>query len=454
MAKVSRTKSARSSAAARKKGGKAGQRAARGSGQVANLAGTDPQHAARGVDRQDRAASSDHLLQGYIDEASSSRITGWVWNPQQPDSPITLDLADGDTRLARVMANQYRSDLRQTGIGDGRHAFAVPLGEELLPSARNVLHLRCAETGMEVPGSPVIIERSGVAATSQVFREPHLSASEVDQLVVDPVDQAAVADQVADKLPVRRRGKADRVKRAMPRLVSKIEAEPGSDTALKSNIDSADWTGVRGWVWDPQEPLKPVELELLDGDAALVTVLANEYRADLEKADIGDGRHGFSISFNETLLPNARHVLHLRPVGSKVEIASFPLVLTREQAGLDASVRFILGNVMAEADRAEKAEDLAPIINAMVGFLDAALSRYFYIAEEAATNVAELLEPAELSSHVRILINSIQRSYPPIVVDSRSEPLVSIIIPVFNKFDLTYNCVKSIWNTERRSRLK
>src|SRR6266851_3576789 len=102
MAKVSRTKSARSSAAARKKGGKAGQRAARGSGQVANLASTDPQHAARGVDRQDRAASSDHLLQGYIDEASSSRITGWVWNPQQPDSPITLDLADGDTRLARV----------------------------------------------------------------------------------------------------------------------------------------------------------------------------------------------------------------------------------------------------------------------------------------------------------------------------------------------------------------
>ena len=41
---------------------------------------------------------------------------------------------------------------------------------------------------------------------------------------------------------------------------------------------------------------------------------------------------------------------------------------------------------MAEADRAEKAEDLAPIINAMVGFLDAALSRYFYIAEEAAAN--------------------------------------------------------------------
>ena len=78
----------------------------------------------------------------------------------------------------------------------------------------------------------------------------------------------------------------------------------------------------------------------------------------------------------------------------EVELPSFPLVLTREQAGLDPSVRFILGNVMAETARAQKPEDLAPIITAMVGFLDAALSYYFDIAEEAAANVSDLLDPA------------------------------------------------------------
>ncbi len=421
--------------------GKARQRAARAGGQGVDLAGEDQAGVA---DQQDRVAPSDRALQGYIDEASRSRITGWVWNPQQPDSSIDLELVDGDTRLARVTANHYRLDLRQAGIGDGRHAFLVPLGEELLPSARNVLHLRCAETGMEVPGSPVIIERSGVAAASRVFAEPYAPASGIVQRVAGSLDEPAEADPVADVLSVDRLGSADGAEPAMPRLRGGIAAEPASDTALQSNIDSADWTGIRGWVWDRQEPQKRLELELLDGDAALVTVLANEYRADLEQAGIGDGRHGFSIAFSETLLPNARHVLHLRPVGSKVEMRSFPLVLTREQAGLDASVRFILGNIMAEADRAEKAADLAPIINAMVAFLDAALSRYFYIVEEAATNVAELLDPTELSSHVRMLINSIQQSYPPIVVDSGREPLVSIVIPVFNKFELTYNCVKSI----------
>ena len=29
-------------------------------------------------------------LQGYIDEANANRVTGWMWDPQQHDSPIGL----------------------------------------------------------------------------------------------------------------------------------------------------------------------------------------------------------------------------------------------------------------------------------------------------------------------------------------------------------------------------
>jgi hypothetical protein len=277
------------------------------------------QHEAQIGDRQDPAAPPDHPLQGHIDAANDSWITGWVWDPQQPESRIALELVDGETRLAKVMADQYRSDLRQAGIGDGRHAFEVPLQEGLLSSGRNVLHLRCTETGAEVPGSPVIIERSGLAAANQVFQEPaapYLPASATDGFIADRVDEAAEADPVAGTLPVDRLGNADGVEPATPWLVSEIEAESDSATALQSNIEAADWTGIRGWIWDPQERQKRIVLELLDGDALLATVLANEYRLDLEQAGIGDGRHGFSIPFSETLLLDAGHVLHLRPVGS------------------------------------------------------------------------------------------------------------------------------------------
>jgi len=232
MAKGSRGKRGGSSAAAARPSRRAApDGGTRASGHVVVLGAEGPQREA-GADSQDRAAPPGNPLQGYIDEVSSTRITGWVWNPQLPDSSIALELVDGDTPLRRVTANQYRSDLRQAGIGDGRHAFLVPLGEEFLPSVRNVLHLRCAETGMEVPGSPVIIERGGVAAASLGLDEPYLPTPELDQRVADPLGEPAESDPFADTLRVKRRGSAKGVIPAVPRLVSGIAAEPNGATAL------------------------------------------------------------------------------------------------------------------------------------------------------------------------------------------------------------------------------
>jgi hypothetical protein len=220
-----------------KTGRKAGQRAARAAGgPVADLGGEDQlaaigsdaalaedrkkaastlatavfatpampeQHDACLGDRQDLAAPPDRPLQGYIDEANSNRIAGWVWNPQQAQSRIVVELVDGDTRLAKVMADQYRSDLRQAGIGDGRHAFIIPLSEAPLPASRNVLHLRCAGTGTEVPGSPIIIERAMPAVAGQepyMQAVPYLPASASDGIFADPVDEPADTDLVVDAL--------------------------------------------------------------------------------------------------------------------------------------------------------------------------------------------------------------------------------------------------------------
>ncbi len=450
MARASRGKKGRSGGAAGATDGGAPSRTAGAAAPamavvaIADLLG---QHETLAADRRDHAPPDVHLRRAYIDEANCNRITGWVWDPQQPLERIALELVDGDTRLAAVRANQFRSDLRQAGIGDGRHAFVIPLGEALLPDARHVLHLRCADTGAELPGSPVIIERAVPNVAARALYEqaaPYLTALATKGFVADPVAEPVEADPVADTpVPVAFDSGIGGGS-AKPRLVDEIRGVPDDEAGSQSNIDFADWTGVKGWIWDPQQPQKRIALELLDGDTVLATVLASEYREDLEQAGIGDGRYGFSISFGETLLPYARHVLHLRPVGSKVEMPRFPLVLTREHAGLDQTVRFILGNVVAEAERAVKTEDLAPIVNALVGFLDAALSRYFLIAAEAGANAADLLKPAELAPQVRTLIELIQQSYPPIVVDAGRAPLVSIVIPVFNKFNLTYNCVKSI----------
>jgi O-antigen biosynthesis protein len=399
------------------------------------------------VDRRDHAAPAAPALQAYIDEASCNRITGWIWDPTQPEDRISLDLLEGDRLLARARADEYRSDLRQAGIGDGRHAFTIPLGEALLPSARHVLKLRCTDTGTELPVSPLIVERHmpPIEQESHELPSPYLPVSAIDAPVADRVDPTADMNAAGDAPKPVAVDNDDRSGSATPRPEGEASPARDTETVLQSNIDFAGLTGIRGWVWDPQEPQKRIVLDLLDGEMRLATVLANEFREDLEEAGLGDGRHGFSIAFSETLLPHARHVLRLRPVGSNVDLPSFPLVLTRDAVGVDPTVtQFIRSNVMAEADRATKTDDLAPIIAAMVGFLDAALSRYFAISEEGAASAANLLGPAELSLHVRTLVDSMRANYPPIVVAADAEPLISIIIPVFNKFELTYNCVKSI----------
>lgn len=234
----------------------------------------------------------------------------------------------------------------------------------------------------------------------------------------------------------------------------KPETEPELEPAgtligasLRGNLDYADWSGIKGWVWDPSEPNRCVALELSDGDHSLTTVSAGEYRADLAEAGVGDGRHGFTITFSETLLPFARHVLHLRPVGSAAELPSFPLVLTRDHLGFDASVmRFLLGNVIAETARAQEPDELAPMITNLVEVLDQALMQYYALAadKKAALATTDLLDAAQLSPQVQTLVESIQRNYPPIDVEEPEQPVVSIIIPVYNKFDLTYQCVRSI----------
>ncbi len=408
-----------------------------------------------------QATPAAESLTGYIDEADGSHIAGWIWQPLHPSARLTVDLFDGNTRLARASANQFRADLLEAGIGDGRHAFLFLLDETPLPNRRHILHLRCSDSGIELPGSPIVIERGVAGATAPILFEaaaPYLSAAAGYAAAAvepsgDPVftesgeadDAEAIAEPSAANAGVATGKAVSRLSQA-GKTRARAKRDADVESVFASHIDFADWTGIRGWIWDPQRPEKRIVLELADGDAVLATVLASEYRSDLEEAGIGDGRHGFSVPFAETLLPNARHVLHLRPVGSKVEVASFPLVLAREHAGIDVSaLNFMHSNVAAESAGAAQAEDLAPLITNLVGMLDQALSQFHKLASrESATATSAAVRAADLGPETQALIRSIEMKYPRLTPDAAAAPRISIIIPVFNKFELTYNCVKSI----------
>jgi glycosyltransferase involved in cell wall biosynthesis len=95
---------------------------------------------------------------GNVETVTRDRIGGWVWDERTPDDAVTLHiLRDTGEVIASVVANRYRRDLEEAGIGDGRHAFDVRI-PGLAPLSRHVIHVRRAADGSELENSPVVIE--------------------------------------------------------------------------------------------------------------------------------------------------------------------------------------------------------------------------------------------------------------------------------------------------------
>jgi hypothetical protein len=49
--------------------------------------------------------------------------------------PVCLDILAGGELIGRVMANRYRADLEQAGIGAGRHGFEFVWPKDLVVTA-------------------------------------------------------------------------------------------------------------------------------------------------------------------------------------------------------------------------------------------------------------------------------------------------------------------------------
>ena len=66
-------------------------------------------------------------LRGFIDAVSSQGITGWAQNVDHLEAPVCLDIYVNNRLIGQTLANQYREDLREAGLGSGRHGFAFTL---------------------------------------------------------------------------------------------------------------------------------------------------------------------------------------------------------------------------------------------------------------------------------------------------------------------------------------
>jgi glycosyltransferase involved in cell wall biosynthesis len=156
-------------------------------------------------------------LRGMIDDATPERVSGWAQDPAFPDRRVALLVTADDVLLARVLADRPRDDLRQAGLGDGRHGFELNL-KGLSPVARHVIAVRRESDGMHLEGSPAVLEPA--AAFDRAF-QAHCRALLAAPTDADGVDErlAFLAEQAETLLRQRAQGRSRHADRAALRQI-------------------------------------------------------------------------------------------------------------------------------------------------------------------------------------------------------------------------------------------
>jgi hypothetical protein len=93
---------------------------------------------------------------------------------------------------------------------------------------------------------------------------------------------------------------------------------------LSGNVDCVARDAVEGWAFETDAA---VTLAVLDNGVVIGHVTADLYRADLEAAGFGDGRHGFRFSLPQGFSDIVDHSIEVRRVSDWSLLAGAPVIL-------------------------------------------------------------------------------------------------------------------------------
>jgi len=104
--------------------------------------------------------SASSIYEGFLDAADCDAVTGWVWDTTRTDCPINVDIYDGQTLLATVLANGIRRDLALAGKGRGNHAFTWPLAAQLKDGQRHEIRVSVSGANFTLSNATKVISCS------------------------------------------------------------------------------------------------------------------------------------------------------------------------------------------------------------------------------------------------------------------------------------------------------
>lgn len=240
------------------------------------------------------------VLKGSLDSVREHLIKGWARDESDPDRPVRLRILDNGLPIGEVLADLYRKDLQQAGIGTGRHGFAFTVPGGLSPLFSHVIQVRRESDWQDLPNSPRTLEAAKGAKPPPVTPVPVLR-----------------------------------------------------DDGLVGSLDQVTRELIDGWAGDTAKGDEPVSLVILDNGVEIAKALANGYRPDLKDAGIGDGRRAFRVHIPGGLSPTIHHVIQVQRAHDRADLPGSPAAI--EAAGtFDTMLQRTLANTISALETNEE----------------------------------------------------------------------------------------------------
>jgi hypothetical protein len=91
--------------------------------------------------------------EGYHEETAGA-VVGWAWDAVRPNKAVSVEIDDGVHPRVTVPADLYRSDLEETGRGNGEHGFRYVIPAQHLDGRTYNVTVRIAGTDRLLEDSP------------------------------------------------------------------------------------------------------------------------------------------------------------------------------------------------------------------------------------------------------------------------------------------------------------
>lgn len=194
-------------------------------------------------------------LEGLVDNATSTRMFGWAWNATRPEERVTVELRLGEEVVATTLAERERQDLVKAGVGDGRHAFELPLTPEWVArraemsvvvraadGSEHSLPLRIRRADVDPSGSIQRVLEATASAHRQLREELRRIAGRLPSTEVDPAQEEAIRTLALGQTALLE--KLDTLTLWLTRLDERLAALPAAAAPPPPRRRLDGWQGV------------------------------------------------------------------------------------------------------------------------------------------------------------------------------------------------------------------